>query len=91
MSGGYFDYINVTLLNEIESIKENYSGYSDAFHEDLKNDVKELLYKLVTITADYMHDIDYHLSGDSIIDDQDAFLKEYIERIKEEVLNESTK
>ena len=82
MSGGYFDYVNVTLLNEIESIKENYSGYSDAFHEDLKNDVKELLYKLVTITADYMHDIDYHLSGDTIIHDQDKLVKDYIDKIK---------
>ncbi len=82
MSGGYFDYLNNTLLCQMESIKENYAGYSDVFHEELQSNVKDLFYDLINITTEYMHDIDYHISGDTIIHNQDNLVKDYIDKIK---------
>ena len=77
MSGGYFDYINNTLLNQMESIKENYDG----FQEELQTNVKEFFHQLVKLTTDYMYDIDYHLSGDTIIHDQNEFYHGYLVKL----------
>jgi hypothetical protein len=81
MSGGYFNYINITLSNLAEDLKTNHENYYDTFQEELQTNVKELFHQLVKLTTDYIYDIDYHLSGDSIIHDQNEFYHKYLAKL----------
>lgn len=82
MSGGAFDYAEQRLndLADLLEIDRPYESDSD-YVRDL-HDARFFLADLLRAIYDQIHQIDYHLSGDSEIDDEAAWLREAKIRIR---------
>ena len=93
MSGGIFNYEDVKFRMMIEDFtdKNNKNEVKEnLYNEDLQINLIEYLNKASLILCDFLHDVDWHLSGDSKIHNQEEFLNKYKEKFLELSLNEKT-
>jgi hypothetical protein len=77
MSGGYFDYRDQTLKFELDSKLEE-----EEFRKEFPVSFK-LIQDFVYSALDVLHKVDYHMSGDSLLSDEELknFIKSELQRL----------
>lgn len=81
MSGGHFNYEDVRFRTLIEELEDDLQNY------DLQINLIKFINEIGLTLCQLLHDLDWHVSGDSLIEDQNKFLERYKEKFLEIILD----
>ena len=75
MSGGTWNYDDRRLISLAGALREGTARWSDESDEEMELPTARLaMANLLDVTADLLHQMDYHLAGDSAIENEITWL-----------------
>lgn len=84
MSGGHYDYQDFKIKEVTEAVSGDLSGPPEPDREWLPKDqtLADLVRKVGELLFGICHDVDYHICGDTVIRDMDAYRMEQIAKLE---------